>query len=236
MAYDASRQRVVLFGGAVESGQFGDTWEWDGTRWTQVATTGPSARAGMQLAYDERRRVIVGFGGYDQAAGRLLGDTWTWNGTTWTEASRSGPTPRTHHTLAHDSARGRVVLFGGNTTAAPPTTDGLVAETWEWDGAAWSRMDRPGPSRRDHHGMAHDAARRQTLVFGGWTGGFVGDTWLWDGVRWQAASGPGPSARGGVPSLTYDSHRERVVLFGGWGDSGALADVWEWDGRQWTRR
>lgn len=38
MAYDASRQRVVLFGGGRNArpfGSLGDTWEWEGTRWTQ---------------------------------------------------------------------------------------------------------------------------------------------------------------------------------------------------------
>jgi hypothetical protein len=38
MAWDESRQRVVLFGGgqgARPFGPLGDTWEWDGGRWTQ---------------------------------------------------------------------------------------------------------------------------------------------------------------------------------------------------------
>jgi hypothetical protein len=46
----------VLFGGAGAipngPGFLGDTWTWDGTSWTQVATTGntPSARYGYVLA------------------------------------------------------------------------------------------------------------------------------------------------------------------------------------------
>jgi len=32
--------------------------------------------------------------------------------------------------------------------------------------------------------------------------------------------------------MTYDSIRERVVVFGGWGSSG-LKGTWEWDGANW---
>src|ERR1035441_6585189 len=44
MAYDSVRGRTVLFGGYDGSSYLGDTWEWNGANWTQVATTGPSAR------------------------------------------------------------------------------------------------------------------------------------------------------------------------------------------------
>jgi hypothetical protein len=36
MAYDAATQTVVLFGGSGNGGvQFTDTWNWNGTTWTQ---------------------------------------------------------------------------------------------------------------------------------------------------------------------------------------------------------
>ena len=46
MAYDAVRQRVVLFGGWGSSGRrLNDTWEWDGVNWTQATPTqSPAAR------------------------------------------------------------------------------------------------------------------------------------------------------------------------------------------------
>jgi hypothetical protein len=38
MAYEAARQRVVLFGGSGgSSALLNDTWGWDGVAWTQVA-------------------------------------------------------------------------------------------------------------------------------------------------------------------------------------------------------
>ena len=41
MAYDVARSRVVLFGGLSNNGWKGDTWEWNGSTWTdsrQIAT------------------------------------------------------------------------------------------------------------------------------------------------------------------------------------------------------
>ena len=35
LAYDRQRRVVVLFGGGNDQGLLADTWEWDGTRWTQ---------------------------------------------------------------------------------------------------------------------------------------------------------------------------------------------------------
>ena len=34
LAYDPSRQRVVLYGGSRENGRLNDLWEWDGRNWT----------------------------------------------------------------------------------------------------------------------------------------------------------------------------------------------------------
>jgi hypothetical protein len=36
LAYDATRNRVVLFGGFRPGQDFSDTWEWSGTSWTQI--------------------------------------------------------------------------------------------------------------------------------------------------------------------------------------------------------
>lgn len=39
IAYDPARNRVVLFGGDDAGGMLGDTWEWDGQRWTEITTS-----------------------------------------------------------------------------------------------------------------------------------------------------------------------------------------------------
>lgn len=52
-----------------------DTWAWDGTRWSVVATVGPPERQWHAMASDAVRGEIVLFGGYQ---GARSGDTWVW--------------------------------------------------------------------------------------------------------------------------------------------------------------
>src|SRR5207249_8793717 len=70
--FDPTASRVVLFGGASGSNFLADTWSWDGSEWTQVADTGPAARSGHALAYDDARKCVVLFGGRGTA--NLLGE------------------------------------------------------------------------------------------------------------------------------------------------------------------
>lgn len=232
VATDTRRGRVVLFGGNDEAGVCGDTLEWDGTVWKRVAWSGPTARAAPQLAYDNKRGRVVLFGGLD-ADQKTLADTWEWDGQRWTKLADSGPPPRYHHVMVYDSAHSRIVLFGGNAGGASYATAQL-GDTWEWDGAKWTRASDTGPSRRDHHAMAYDEARSQVVLFGGWDGKALGDLWVWDGA-WRRVDASGPSARGGMPSMTYDPLGKSVLLYGGANDGGLLTDVWRWDGRAWTR-
>ena len=64
VTFDSKMKRVVLFGGGTRAQQFGDTWSWDGTEWTQEQDTGTSrpnqlTRWRMTLLRD---RVVL-FGG-----------------------------------------------------------------------------------------------------------------------------------------------------------------------------
>src|SRR2546423_1330504 len=84
VAFDVAHGNTLLFGGFDGERALGDTWTWDGTRWTRRAPVHtPVPRAGMGIAYDAARGVVVLFGGYDNES--PLGDTWTWDGTDWTK-------------------------------------------------------------------------------------------------------------------------------------------------------
>lgn len=78
MSFDSSHGRTVMFGGWNQSGNPASaTWEWDGTQWSLVSTTGPSARTGAALAFDaQRQRTVLMGGEYSVVA---FADTWTWN-------------------------------------------------------------------------------------------------------------------------------------------------------------
>jgi len=75
MVFDSNRNVCVLYGGRFSSSgpYLDDTWEWDGTSWTQVLTTGPGAR-NPSMAYDPVGHRIVLFGGH--AGGAAFSDTW----------------------------------------------------------------------------------------------------------------------------------------------------------------
>jgi len=85
LAYDSARHRVVMHGG--DGCPHGvawptDTWEWDGTGWQQVDTTGMGGRQGAPLTYDRRRGQVILFGGIGQEHPQM-GDTWAWSGPTY---------------------------------------------------------------------------------------------------------------------------------------------------------
>jgi hypothetical protein len=78
LSYDASRGRVVVFGGRIStSGWANDTWEWDGNNWQQrVTAPSPSARSVPASAYDSLRRRVVLFGGGVNST--HYSDTWAY--------------------------------------------------------------------------------------------------------------------------------------------------------------
>jgi hypothetical protein len=123
MAYDATRDRMVLFGGQPawnNPSYAGDTWEWDGSSWTQAATTGPNGRSASLMVYDPVRQRVVLFGGYTGGASNYsdrvyYDDTWEWDGVQWTKVHISGPSPSPRHGGAafYDVNRGSIILVGG---------------------------------------------------------------------------------------------------------------------------
>jgi hypothetical protein len=235
-AYDARRRRLVVFGGSgVDRNALGDTWEFDGERWEQRSASGPSPRSMLRMTFDERRKRVLMFGGTGNIMGPHSGDVWEWDGTAWTRVVESGPPPRFESAVAHDADRDVTVLFGGNLTTDRKFVEGALGDTWVLRGNVWSEVPGTGPPRRDHHAMAFHSARGLTVMFGGSAGGMLGDTWIFDGRRWaERTESNGPSARGGVPAMTYDTDRRKVLMYGGWGSAGPQTDLWEWDGT-WER-
>lgn len=174
MAYDAARQRIVLFGGDRDHAFLGDTWEWDGSSWSLRSNTGPSPRAGAAMGYDRARQRVVLFGG--SAADGVKNDVWEWDGSGWGRRTLLAPlpVPRSDARLAWDDARRALVLYGGS-----GTTGDVDAGVWELS-EGWASRESSGAARRDGHGMAWDADRRRLVVFGGvfyngQTASFLGD-------------------------------------------------------------
>jgi hypothetical protein len=176
MAFDSQHGVMVLFGGQGSTGVIRrDTWEFGDSTWTQRAANGPPpARWIHRMAYDSVRGVTVMFGG--AAPNSLLADTWEWDGTTWTENTTPGPSARYGHAMAFDSANEVAVLFGGQ--SLQPFGQGVLGDTWTYDGTTWTQLAISGPSPRSFVKMVYDSARNRIVLFGGWNGTqMVDDTW-----------------------------------------------------------
>lgn len=230
LAYDVGRERAVLFGGRDAERRLGDTWEWDGSSWSErKPLMAPSPRWGHGLAYDVTRQRLVLFAGFHNSSGAA--ETWEWDGSSWTDLSPvNSPVSRWNHGLAYDAERRRVVLFGGENEA------GVLGDTWEWDGSAWTEVGQASsPEARTELSLAYDAERKRVVLFGGrGEAGRLADTWEWDGTGWLAVPTDAPPAARSGHAIAYDPSRRRVVLLSGRGETDLLGDTWEWDGATWT--
>ncbi|HOC00357.1 MAG TPA: DUF4082 domain-containing protein, partial [Verrucomicrobiota bacterium] len=85
LAYDATREQTVLFGGQTsDGGYYEDTWLWDGNDWTRASPQhSPPARHGASMTFDPIIQRVVLFGGSDDY--HQFNDTWLWDGNGWTE-------------------------------------------------------------------------------------------------------------------------------------------------------
>lgn len=98
------------------------------------------------------------------------------------------------------------------------------------------------PLPRSGAAFAFDAARGQSVLFGGAQASFGAhaDTWSFDGLAWtQLSPATSPPGRGGA-QMAFDSLRQVCVLFGGTSASPvggqSFQDTWEWNGVDWTQR
>ena len=230
LVYDSDRQKVILFGGLGSSGYLNDTWEFNGTTWSQVsAGTPPPERDAHAMVFDSHHGVTILFGGYG-STGVPLNDTWQYNGTWQQVSTAQAPPSRLHHSMAYDAQRQVTVLFGGLNSA-----NAKLADTWEYDGYTWHQVTpTESPPPRHNHSMTYDSARGVTVLFGGeGDGGLLNDTWEYDGTTWRQVStsqSPSPNTE---MSMVYDSQRSKPVFFGGgyWRDSSLTVfdDTWEYE-------
>ncbi len=225
LAYDPMTQSLVLYGGLTFSstGQtaLGDTWSWDGSRWTELhPETSPPPLTAALMAYDPATGVIVLTGGETtHISGTEVSPnqtTWTWNGRDWM-ALPNAPAPPSSGlaALADDGATGQLILV---TSAAGCRT----TATWLWRSNAWEEVHpavSPAPGHID--GLAFDTAGGRLLLLmdaHACSGGSGASTaWTWDGTTWKELAEPPPTS--GSLLSTYTT-----PLLVGSGKTYALAD------------
>lgn len=181
MAFDPIRGVTVIFGGSPdqEITYLGDTWEWNGTSWSDAAPASPpSERSRAAMAYSNVLGSMVLYGGSrlnDPMGPMIFDETWQYDGLRWTQVFPPlTPFGTFGYQAAYDANRDRVVLVGVAEGFGGPLFVGS-----EYDGSTWAPQDiRTIPSPRFGHALAYDPVRKQVVMFGG-TDGFsaIGETW-----------------------------------------------------------
>jgi hypothetical protein len=213
-----------VFGGrsAGAGGFRSDTWELNGTTWTQyTGNPHPEQRSQLAMTYDSRRGVVVLFGGVDPTGTQIVyyDDTWEYDGTWTKRAPASKPPASANHVLAYDAGRGVSVLF---------TTTG---ETWEWNGTNWTKITTAvSPAARSQAGLAYDPDRKRIVLTGGSSGTTLSDSWEYDGTNWYPLiTNHQPQGRSGL-GITYSATRHAIVIAGGTAGGSPVSgqlDTWQ---------
>jgi MYXO-CTERM domain-containing protein len=204
-AFDRDRERVVLL--RPVDGSASETWEWDGSEWTQrqPASALPYAYQ-YGLAYDSQQERVVSL---------VEGALWAWDGATWKRVGESDgrEAERGTASVAYDEARKRLVTYRPQQNV-----------TWEHDGTSWQAIRASRPRARQGAASAYDAARQRVVYFGGTTEA-ADATWEWDGTTWTR----GAAAMSATPSglhMAHDTQRKRTVMV-------TDGSTWEYDGKTW---
>lgn len=134
LCYDAVNDQAVLFGGGMALNSWGGarTWLYDCAKneWTRPDfKLEPPLRCNARMVYDSRNKLIVLFGGDDQA--KALNDTWVYNVARheWSERKPPvAPPPTLRYAATYLEKQGLVFVCGPEDTAR-------TCHTWTYDAA-----------------------------------------------------------------------------------------------------
>ncbi|MEZ6036527.1 MAG: kelch repeat-containing protein [Planctomycetota bacterium] len=176
MAFDQSRGVTVLFGGSSDiSTDFnGETWEFDGTTWTQVTTANtPSPRYGHAMFYDSMTQRVVLFGGRTGAStSDQSNETWLYDGNNWTLQNLSvSPPPLQEMAVTYDTGHHRGLIFGGINGTSNQN------RAWAYLGFNWYNLySATLPAARRQASITYHSDRLHLI--GGLTTTEVSDPWI----------------------------------------------------------
>lgn len=201
--------------------------------WKQAALSGtvPAERSDHAMAYDPVQQKVVLFGGEGST---YFGDTWIYDQSGWQKVSTTNDPPvRRSAGFARVENPAGLLLFGGWGGA-------YLSDTWRLDGTVWTQLSGPGPTARSSHSMCFASVlgaktNRVVLMGGGASGPTNDDTWEWANGWTEASVLTTPPPLYGH-TLTYDTHHQTVLTFGG--SNGAIPtpnSFSSYDGVTWTK-
>jgi len=236
--YDTGRMKAVLFGGTsqwTESegwNSLGDTWEWDGSDWTQLfPAASPSPRRAAGMVFDEARNVALLFGGVNDIGSEtseFFDETWEWDGANWIEQKpKFHPPARALMNMYYDPVRHKVVIHGGYVQNQGNKEVTFYNDTWEWDGEVWREVVVEESPTTGISTMVYFTPLQMPIMMDGQ------GIWFWDIPKWhQPSFQNAPAGRWGS-RMAYDPFTQQMVLFGGYKDDVSFNDTWFFDGTDW---
>jgi hypothetical protein len=241
LAYDPVRDRLVMFGGnkygadgvAIDPNY--ETWEFDGTQWTNVTGEAPKVAKPI-LAWDPVNHDIVMLG-VDETA--TSGRMYRYNGTThvWTQVTPAAlPTCINEGYLSYDTVKNRLVFFGGICNANTPA----IEEVWVWDGSTWAKLTTSPRTRGIGQATAFDPLRGEIVAYGG---SFYGASDFTSAIGVMRGNGTWTSGQSFVrprprslAAMSTDSARNTLLMFGGLDEYSFsyYLDMWGYRAGQWN--
>ena len=170
------------------------------SRWWPIPSTGPSARAGAAMAWDDDLGRVILFGGLD-TQGNPLDDTWSFDpaSDTWQqESTLLPPSPRTEHAMASAPASQRLFLFGGRDNDPTPN---VYDDLYLYDSAVsdWIPVSPTTTAQGRFPGARYGAnfvyvGGDEFLLYGGVgpSGGTYAEWWIYDAAanEWSDPTNP----------------------------------------------
>ena len=205
-----------------------------------IAQTGkPCPRNQPVIAYHEQEHSIFLFGGFCSLDKNRLNDLWKYDGQAWIRMTSDNALPtRSGHSMIYDKFNSRLLVFGGKDEKGD-----LLNDLWSWDGVDWKMISANGPEPRQSQRMVFNSSNGDVFLFGGSNteGKALDDTWVFRNDVWiEIDSDVTPPARL-QHTMSYDSKRNTIVLFGGFSrnENGkrVFGDTWEWQSTEgWLPR
>lgn len=235
MAYNSKTDRIILFGGANESGTLNDTWAYDyeSNTWTNLNPVGgiPPYEAPAGIYDEENDRLLV-----------FNNDTWSYDYSTniWTNVNSPTKPPVSGGVMVYDSESKKLLYFFTLSTA-----EGWKIWNYEFTTNSWielsATLSPPPFLKTASFSLAYDSYQDKVVLFGGANenGIYMNETWIYDynTNTWQKKSPPDVPPIMARLNLAYDSNVKRVILCGGVGVGIRLSDNWIYnlEGNLWEK-
>lgn len=239
MAYDPIRDRMVMYGGfsvaadGLTAQDKYDTWEFNGTNWTQVGDEAVKVNR-PTLAFDAARNQMIMLG-VDAELKTVMYrlDTVT---KAWVKMTPEKlPDCANDSSLVYQTHNNTLMSIGGLCSVA------FVDKTWEWNGTTWKEIPTIALDRAISFALGYDSLRGMAVMYGGTN--VSGNTpksvtSIYRDDNWQVAvlnTRPSPRT---LFSFVSDPATQTVWLLGGLNEysNSYVADFWGYRNGQWFTR